>query len=313
MSATRLFRFASARNATATAAAYIGGVRRIGALGYAVVLIGDHFTPSWFEPGPAMAAAAMATTTLRVGCTVFANDFRHPALLAKEVASIDVLTGGRFEFGIGAGWNKREYDRVGIPFDPPAVRVARMEEAVHIIKELWSDGPCSFTGRHYTISGPDGTPKPVQRPYPPIFMGGGGKRLLSFAAREADIVGFQGRTPPGGGIPSASAPVTEEGLAEKVGWVRDAAGERFDRLELALLLQGIAVTDDRPAAAERLADAHGMTAEAVLASVHFLIGSVEHIIESRLAQRERHGISYLSVYPRDMEAFAPVVARLAGR
>jgi probable F420-dependent oxidoreductase len=311
MPATRPFRFASALNATATAAAYIDGVRRIEALGYAVVLTGDHFTPSWFEPGPALTAAAMATTTLRVGCTVFDNDFRHPALLAKEAASIDVLTGGRFEFGIGAGWNKREYDQVGIPFDPPAVRVARMEEAVHVIKGLWGDGPCSFAGRHYTISGLDGTPKSVQRPHPPIFMGGGGKRLLSFAAREADIVGFQGRTLPGGGIPTV--PVTEEGLAEKVGWVRDAAGERFDRLELALLLQGIAVTEDRHTAAERLSAAHGMTAEDVLASVHFLIGSIEQITEEVLARRERHGISYLSVYPRDMEAFAPVVARLAGR
>jgi hypothetical protein len=137
------------------------------------------------------------------------------------------------------------------------------------------------------------------------------KRLLSFAAREADIVGFQGRTLPGGGIPTV--PVTEEGLAEKVGWVRDAAGERFDRLELALLLQGIAVTEDRHTAAERLSAAHGMTAEDVLASVHFLIGSIEQITEEVLARRERHGISYLSVYPRDMEAFAPVVARLAGR
>ena len=156
----------------------------------------------------------------------------------------------------------------------------------------------------------NGTPKPVQRPHPPIFIGGGGKRLLSIAGREADIIGILGQVPPGGGIPSD--PVTDEGLAEKVGWVRAAAGERFDEIELASLMLGVAVTDDRQAEAERQAKMWNMTPEGVLASVHILIGSVEQIVERLLAQREAYGISYISVYGRDMEAFAPVVAHLKG-
>jgi len=310
MTGPRPFRFAAALHDTPSAAEFVEGARRIEALGYDVLLTGDHLTPRWFSPGPALTAAALATTTLRVGCTVFDNDFRHPALLAKEAASIDVLTDGRLEVGLGAGWLKTEYDWIGLPFDPPGVRVSRLEEAVQVIKGLWGDGPFSFSGRSYTIDGMNGTPKPVQRPHPPIFIGGGGKRLLSIAGREANIVGIMGRTPSGGGIPSD--PVTDEGLAEKVGWVRAAAGARFDLIELATLMQGVAVTDDRAAAAECLAGMWGMTADGVLASIHFLIGSVEQIVERLLAQREAHGISYISVYGRDMEAFAPVVARLKG-
>jgi probable F420-dependent oxidoreductase len=289
----RPFRFATGSFAAASAAEYVEGARRAEGLGYAVWLTGDHLEPWFFEPGPALTAAAAATTTIRVGCCVFANDFRHPALLAKEAATIDVLTGGRFEFGIGAGWHKQEYERSGIPFDPPAVRVARMEEGLTVVRGLWADGAFSFAGTYYTITELDGAPKPLQRPHPPIFVGGGGKRLLSFAAREADIVGIHAKALPGGGIDEASA--TEAELAERVGWVRAAAGARFDRIELALLVTSVAVADDRQAAAERLA------------------GQRERIVEDLLAQREQHGISYVTVYPQDMEAFAPVVARLAGR
>ena len=307
----RPFRFATGGYATASAAAYIEGARRAEGLGYAVWLTGDHLEPWYFAPGPALAAAAAATTTIRVGCTVFDNDFRHPALLAKEAATVDLLTGGRLEFGLGAGWHKPEYDRAGIPFDPPAARVARLEEALAVVKGLWADRPFSFAGTYYAIADMEGPPKPLQRPHPPIFVGGGGKRLLSFAAREADIVGIHAKALPGGGIDVTST--TEAELAERVGWVRAAAGTRFDRIELALLVSGVAVADDRQAAAERLAGERGLTAEEVLACPYFLIGSVEGIVEDLLARRERHGISHITVFPQDTEAFAPVVARLAGR
>jgi len=311
MPSPRPFRFATGSHATASAAAYLEGARRAEGLGYAVWLTGDHLEPWFFAPGPALTAAAAATTTIRVGCAVFANDFRHPALLAKEAATIDLLTGGRFEFGIGAGWHKPEYDRAGIPFDPPAVRVARMEEGLAVVKGLWADGAFSFAGTYYAIADMDGVPKPQQRPHPPIFVGGGGKRLLGFAAREADIVGIHAKALPGGGIDETGT--TEGEFAERVGWVRAAAGTRFDRIELALLVTSVAVADDRQAAAERLAGQHGLTAEQVLACPYFLLGSVERIAEDLLARRERHGISYVTVYPQDTEAFAPVVARLAGR
>ena len=147
--------------------------RRVEALGYDTLLIPDHFDPHLFAPIPALMAAALATTTLRVGSIVFDNDFRHPAMLAKETATIDVLSDGRLEFGIGAGWKKQEYDQAGIPFDPPGMRVERMQEAVRIIKGLWGDGPLTFTGQHYTIQALENWPKPVQRPHPPIHIGAG--------------------------------------------------------------------------------------------------------------------------------------------
>jgi probable F420-dependent oxidoreductase len=263
-----------------------------------------------FEPGPALIAAALATTTIKVG-NVFDNDFRHPALLAKVAASIDVLSGGRLEFMIGAGWMKTEYDQIGIPFDPPGVRVGRLQEAVQIIKGLWADGPFRFSGRHYTISGLDEIPKPLQRPHPRIFVGGGGKRLLSMAAREADIVGFLAQALPGGGLDMVG--LTEPSLAEKVGWVREAAGERFDRIELSMIIWNVVVTDDRQAAAERLAGTGPLTAEQVLASSQFLLGTTDEIIDSLRARREQYGIAYFTIMSHNMEMFAPIVAQLAGR
>lgn len=311
MPAARPFRFATGGAMTASTAAYAKRARQAEALGYSTFLVADHFSPKWFEPGPALTAAALATTSLRVGCTVFCNDFRHPALLAREAAAIDVLTDGRLEFGIGAGWVKQEYDQIGLPFDAPGVRVSRMEEAVRVIKGLWGEGEFTFAGTHYTITGLDGMPKPLQRPHPPLFIGGGGRRLLTFAAREADNVGILAQALPGGGLDLAGD--SEAVLARKVDWVREAAGARFDRLELAALIWAVAVADRRREAAERLAGAYGLTAEAVLASPYFLIGSIDQIVEDLIAQRERHGISYITVLPQDMEAFAPAVARLVGR
>ncbi|HEY8597744.1 MAG TPA: TIGR03621 family F420-dependent LLM class oxidoreductase [Thermomicrobiales bacterium] len=311
MPTSRPFRFLAAAFTAPSAAAWVEQARRIEAWGYDVLGIGDHFSTGTLAAVPALMAAAAATSTLRVACTVFDNDYRHPALLAKEAATIDLLSDGRLEFGIGAGWQKREYDQTGIPFEPAGVRVGRMEEATRIIKGLWAGGPFSFDGRHYTIRDLENAPRPVQRPHPPIFIGGGGKRLLGFAAREADSVGLVARALPGGGL--ALAEDSEEELAEKVGWVREAAGARFARLELAILIWRVAVTDTPREAAEEIARARGRTPEQVLASPYYLVGSADAIAERLRALRERHGISHVSVMPPDVEAFAPVVARLAGR
>jgi probable F420-dependent oxidoreductase len=312
MPVVRPFRFGAAHFTAASAAAWAEGARRIEALGYSTLLMADHPAGRSFATVPALVAAALATTTLRVDCTVFDNDFRHPALLAKEAATADVLSGGRLELGIGAGWDKPEYDRLGLRFDPPGTRVERMEEGLAVIKGLWGDGPFTFAGRHYAITGIDGMPKPLQRPHPPVFIGAGGKRLLSFAAREADVVGILDRArPDGSGLDVGEE--TEESMARKIGWVREAAGDRFDRLELAALMWGVAVTDDRRAGAERLRPDLGLTPEQVLASPYFLVGSTEAIAERLLELRERHGVSYITVFPQDVEPFAPVVARLAGK
>jgi probable F420-dependent oxidoreductase len=311
MAGQRPFRFGGSANITASGAEFAERVRRVEALGYATFLAPDHFSPHWFAAGPALTAAALATTNLRVGSFVYGNDFRHPALLAREAATIDVLSGGRLEFGLGAGYYQPDYAPAGIPLDPPGVRVRRLEEAVRVIKGLWAAGPLTLAGRYYTITAMDGAPKPLQPPHPPVHIGAGGKRMLAFAAREADIVGIIAQANPRGSLDEARD--SEALLARKVAWVREAAGARFGQLELGVLIWNVAVTDDRQGTAEQIAAARGLRVEQVLGSPYYLIGSVEAIIEQVMALRERYGISYLTVFPTDVEAFAPVVARLAGK
>lgn len=312
MAEQRPFRFVAGLFTAPTSQAWAESARKVEALGYDLMGIADHFGVV-FSPSLALLAAANATTTLRVVCTVFANDFRHPAILANEAATLDLLTDGRFEFGIGAGWVKREYDQVGIPFDAPGTRVDRMVEALSIIKRLWRGEEVHHCGTHYSINGLVNQVRPVQEPRPPVFIGGGGKRLLSYAAQEADTVGILATAKPGGGL-TFGEDETEDVIARKVSWVRDAAGERFEQIELAMLLWKIAITDDRLAAAEEIASgARDVTADEVLASPYYQIGSVDEITEQLLDLRERFGISHFSVFPADIEAFAPVVARLKGR
>ena len=310
MAITRAFRFAAEGLSAPSWPEWADNARRLEDLGYSTLVFADHFNPK-LATIPALTAAALATTSLRVGCTVFDNDFRHPALLAKEAATLDLLSNGRLEFGIGAGWKKdQDYDRTGIPFDPPGTRVGRLEEAVRLIKRLWTEESVTLAGHYYQVRELEIRPWPVQRPHPPIFIGAGGKRLLSFAAREADIVGVVAQAHPEGVL--AIAQDTLELVREKVGWVREAAGERFDRIELAALIWEVVVTDNRRAGAEEAARRRGVTPEQVLASPYFLVGSLDKITEDLVALRELSGISYISVVDYDAEEFAPVVARLAG-
>lgn len=311
MCAVRPFRFGTGSFGADSAEAWREEARKGEALGYDTFLMPDHFGPQ-LAPVPALMAAATATTSIRIGTAVFSNDFRHPAVLAKEMATIDILSEGRLEMGIGAGWIKAEYDQVGIPFDPPRVRVERMHEAIHVIKGLWGDEPFSYTGHHYTITGMQGWPKPIQRPRLPIMIGGGAKRMLSFAAREADIIGILAPALREGGLDTASD--SEERLSQQVGWVRDAAGDRFPEIELSMLFWAVRVTDDRYAGAEDIACTRyrPTTPEEILDSPYFLIGSIEGIAERLLELRERFSVSYITVMPGNGEAFAPVVDRLKG-
>ena len=311
MGNARPFRFGTGAYTATSAAEYCEQAKRIEAQGYATIGGPDHFGIQ-LAPGPMLTAAALVTSSIRLSCTVYDNDFRHPALLAKEVASIDVLSNGRMEMGIGAGWIKAEYDQIGIPFDRPGTRVERMQEAFHVIKGLWSDGPFSFSGTHYTITEMDGWPKPVQKPNPPVFIGAGGKRMLSFAAREADIIGILAQALPEGGLDTASD--SEERLECQVGWVRDAAGDRFAEIELSMLFWGVRVTDDPYAVAEDIARTRfkPTSPEHILRSPYYLIGTVEHMAERLYELRERFGISNFKALTESREALAPVVARLAG-
>jgi len=308
--AVRPFRFGVTAPTPSGGTDWAERARRVEQLGYSMLVVPDHFRDH-LAPVPALVAAALATTRLRVGSLVFSNDFRHPAVLAKEAATIDVLSGGRFELGLGGGWLRAEYDQAGIPFDAPGTRIERLEEAVTIIKGLLAGERVTFAGRHYTIADLEGRPTPVQRPHPPIAIGGGGRRTLTLAAREASIVGLVPRARrDGSGLDLSD--LSDAATREKLEWVRSAAGERFDSLEINALIQAVVVADQRMTAADQLASRFKVAREVVLETVYVAVGTIEEICETLRQRRERHGISYLTVFERDMEAFAPVVERLAG-
>ena len=256
-------------------------------------------------------AASDATTDLKVGALVFDNDYKHPVVLAKELATIDVLSGGRVEVGLGAGWMKSDYDQSGIPMDAPGVRVDRMEEGIAVLKGCFGEGPFSFEGDHYRITGYDGLPKPAQSP-PPLLIGGGAPRVLSIAAREADIVGINPSIHSG----QVDAAAAQDGAAartdEKLRWVREAAGDRYDDLELNMLQFAGIVTDDRKGTAEMMAPLFGLPPEEVETYPHACIGTVAQICEDLQARRERWDVSYFVFQGDTMEPMAPVVAALAG-
>jgi probable F420-dependent oxidoreductase len=284
--------------------------RKVEALGYAVILVPDHIDANILSPFLALVTIAEVTERLRVSTYVIDNDFRHPALLAKEAATCDLLTSGRLELALGAGWNIEDYTTTGIPFDAPAVRVARLEEAVQIVKHFFTQDTVSFVGEHYTLTDLVPGPKPAQRPHPPIFIGGAGKRLLSLAGREADIVGLVPRAR-GGTLDFAD--VSHASTAQKIAWVRDAAGERFAQLELNTLVFDCVFTDQREQGADALAEKWGLPREHILNSVHFLVGTTQQMADDIQQWREQFGISYIAVFPEHMEAFAPIVAQLSGR
>lgn len=282
--------------------------RHVEESGYHTLLMPDHFGPR-FALAPALVLAAEATSSLRVGSLVYDNDFRHPAVLAQEVASIDLLTDGRFEFGLGAGWLKSEYDAAGIRFDDGGTRVDRMAEAVHVVKALFSATPLTYKGRFYELRGLTGSAKPTQEPHPPILIGGGGRRLLTLAATEADIISIMPRSRrDGSGLEDADA--SPDAFTRKIAWIRDAAGARFSDIELNTLVQTVVITDTPRDAAAPLAKEYSMEVDQVFETPLVLIGSVDQIAETLAQRRERFGLSYITVFEKDLENLAKVIDRL---
>lgn len=310
--APRPFRFGVQASGPMSAAEWAELARRAEGLGYSTLTAADHLDEQ-FAPLPALVAAADATATLRVGALVLANDYRHPVVMAKEAATVDVLTDGRFELGLGAGWMTTDYESAGIPLDRPGTRIERLAEAVGLTKALFADGPVDHDGTHYRVRGLEGTPKPVQRPHPPIVIGGGGPRILRLAAEQADIVAVNVNLAAGVIDERAGPDATEAATTAKVDLIREAAGERLADLELQVRVHIAAVTDDREAMAELLAPTLGISPAAALASPHAVAGTVDQIVEDLQARRERWGFSYLGISADAMEPMAPVVARLAGR
>lgn len=284
--------------------------RELEALGYSTLFVPDHFHEG-YGPITAMATATMATTTLIVGPLVFDCDFRHPAVLARELASIDVLSSGRLEVGLGAGWKRADYDRSGIPMDSPKVRVDRMIEHTTVLKGLFADEPLSFAGEHYRIE-LDGSPKPFRPGGPPIIIAGGGRRVMRFAGATADIVGVNASIHSGVADGASARDGLPASIDEKLSWLRDGAGPRFDALELNAWLSVAAVTNDAASIAERLSARSGAAPEEVLQSPLVLVGSEEEIVDRLHARRERWGYSYFVVQGPKVHEFAPIVARVTG-
>lgn len=287
------------------------GVRRIEAMGYSAILIPDHVvgTQLW-SVFPALTAAALATTSLRVGTLVIANDFRNPLLLAREFATLDVISGGRVEIGLGAGWYIRDYESLGIPFDRGRVRVERLAEAIAVMKRLFMEGNVTFEGRHYRMKGAELGPKPLQRPHPPILIAGGGREILALAAREADIVGIVARFGRGGRV-RKHREVTFDATVEKIGWVREAAGERFDRIELSMFLD-VTLTDDPERAVRELAEQFKRPPGQITESVYRVVGTVDDVRARVVRMRDELGITYFCLRGPDVERLGPLVKEMTG-
>jgi probable F420-dependent oxidoreductase len=305
------FRFGVQVGKAADARAFTDLARKAEDLGYATLTVPDHLDDQW-APTPMLVAAASATTTLRLGALVWCNDYRHPVVLAKEAATIDLLSDGRLELGLGAGWMTTDYTDAGIDLDPAGVRIERMAEALAVIKGLMAESPFDFSGRYYEVSGLDGSPVPVQRPHPPIVIGGGGRKILTLAAREADVIGLNIDLRSGRIDASAGPTATADATHEKLGWIRNAAGDRFDDIELQVRVHLAAVTDDIPGLADAMAPAFGLTPDQAMHSPHALAGSVDQLVETLEERRAVFGISYIGLSADVIDELAPVVARLAG-
>jgi len=312
MAHDRKFRFGVQSGGASSAREWREKARKIEDLGYSTLFMPDHFIDTPFAPMVGIAMAAEATESLRVGTLVLGNDYKHPAVVAKEFATLDVLSDGRVEAGIGAGWMRTDYDALGLRYDLPGIRIDRLAEALAVLKGAWGPEPFSFEGEHYNITSYDGLPKPVQQPHPPILVGGGGRKLLTLAAREADIIGFTPVARTGEVTTEQARETLPATWTEKFQWVREAAGERFDDLELQIRYFFAAITDDRRGLAEAAAPAFGISADEALQSGVALVGTVDECCDLLVQRREEWGVSYIAFGDNEYEAFAPVVARLAG-
>jgi len=309
----RPFRFGVSIWSASSRAEWQSKARKAEDSGFDTLSVPDHLAEGMFPPLAALCTAAEATTRLRVGTLVLNNEFRHPALVARDAACIDLLTDGRFELGIGAGHMQSEFASVGLHFDAAAVRIARLQEAVALIQRLLAGESTTFDGRHYTVREHAAFPRPVQQPMP-LLIGGNGRSVLELAARQASIVGFTGFFPTEHGRSVSPAHFTASGFASRLELVRAAAGDRFASLELHALLQAVVRTDDARATAEALrARIPGLSADDILHSPFILLGTPEQMQAELLERRERFGLSYFTVFEPAAEVLAPVVARLAGR
>lgn len=296
----RPFRFAVVTGSAESQTAWVTKVRKAEDSGYSTLLVADHLSTG-IAPLTALAVAAQATTTLRVGSFVFGNGYRHPAILAKEIATLDLLSQGRFELGMGAGNWPADYEQMGVPFESVGTRIGRLIESLQIMKKLFTEDVVNYTGKYYTITDMKLLPKPIQKPYPPIYIASSGQRMLTAAAQEADIINITPRGTLKGVDPEDATP---EAVKRKINWIREAAGERFSHLEFGSSAFHILITDGQVTSGKGQIRGPEMTRTTM---------SVDQAVNHLVEQRERFGFSYVQVLDTQLEAFAPVVARLAGK
>lgn len=320
----RPFRFSLQAFETTSGQAWRDTAMKAEDLGYSTLFTTDHYfgpgsisqtsghRPVDVAPVAAMTAAAAATSTLRVGCRVFGVDYHHPVVLAKEMATVDLLSDGRLEIGMGAGWTAAEYDGLGIPMDRPGVRIERLGEALDVLDAHFSGEPITVDGTYSKVHGFSGLPRPVQQPRPPVMIGGGAPRILRLAGARADIVSINFNNSAGALGASGVMGSDVAGTEDKLSWVREGAGDRFEDIELEVAAYFIAVGDNAGAAAEAMAQRFGVTADVFAEHPHALLGSLDAVCDRLVERRERFGFSYICVAQRHLEEFAPVVARLSG-
>jgi probable F420-dependent oxidoreductase len=304
---TRPFRFAMQMTSAPTGTAWLDLARRFEAEGYDVLSMPDHLGGQ-FAPVPALASIAAVTTRVRLSMFVLANDFRNPAVLAKEITSLDVISGGRVELGIGAGWSAAEYAAQGVRFDRPSVRIDRLEEALGVLRRAFAGERVDHEGPHYRFDGLDVLPRPVQ-PRIPFVLGGGAKKMLTLAGRAGDIVGIATNNSLRTALVGGSTGLAEDVVAEQIGWVRDGAGDRFADVELNVRVLGVAVRPTREEAADALAPELG-DPEMLLRSPFVFLGPVEAIHEQLLRYRETLGVTYYTVSQRHADQLTPLIARV---
>ncbi len=313
MAHARRFRFGVIAKNPRSGRDFAEHARRVESQGYATFFMPDHFVDHPLAPMPGIAYVAAVTETLRIGTLVLGNDYKHPVVLATEAATVDVLSEGRLELGIGAGWMTVDYERAGMDLAPASVRISRLAESLTVIKGLMGPEPFTFHGQHYRVDGLDGEPKPVQLPHPPIIVGGGGPKVLAVAAEHAQIVGINANLQRGTPehpetVRSLSAAATDEKLEH----LRAAAGDRFADLEIQTLTGFVHVTDDRDAIVEGMAAAFDVEPAVALETPAALVGTIDEMCAELEARRARWQMSYVVVPEEFVDAFAPVVARLAG-
>jgi probable F420-dependent oxidoreductase len=309
----RKFRFGLAVRASRSGKDFTELARKAEAAGFSTLFVPDHFVDHDLAPTVALAHAAAVTDTLRIGSLVLGNDYKHPVVLAREAGTLDLLSNGRLELGIGAGWMTVDYEKSGIPLDRASVRIARLAESITVLKGLFADGAFTFHGSHYRVTDLDGRPKPVQRPHPPFIIGGGGPKILALAAREAEIVGVNANLRSGdGGSPDAARSLTSAATDEKLATLRAAAGGRFDDLEIQTLVGFVHVSDDTAGIIDAMAGAFGVDREDARMAPVTLVGSEREIVELLEQRRERWQMSYVVLPDDAVDTCAPLVSRLAG-